>query len=59
MIALSLNQDVDPQRLIQSIVGLIQKNVTSKEEAESSILRISISKVSRTIEPDLIRNIEA
>jgi len=47
MIAFSLNNQIDPQDIISGIANLIQKEV---ESPENSILVISISKVSQTIE---------
>ena len=55
MIAFSLNQEIDPQRLIHSISKLVEKNVSSRKDAESSVLVISIRKVT---EYDEVRKIE-
>jgi len=55
VIAFSLNQEIDPQRLIHSISKLVEKNVSSRKDAESSVLVISIRKVT---EYDEVRKIE-
>jgi len=55
VIVFSLNQEIDPQRLIHSISKLVEKNVSSRKDAESSVLVISIRKVT---EYDEIRKVE-
>jgi len=59
MIAFSLNKDLDPQKLIQSIVKLIEDNVSSQEDADSSVLKISISRVANVVEPNEQKYISA
>jgi hypothetical protein len=59
MIAFSLDKDIDPQKLMQSIIGLIEKKITSIDKAKSSVLVVSISKVSNVVECSSVQNIEA
>lgn len=51
IIAINLKNQIEPQKLIKGIVELIQKNVKSKEDAESSVLTIQISRISKIIDP--------
>lgn len=56
MIAFSLNRDIDPQDIIRGVTKLIQREVSSQEEAESSVLVISISKVQQAVDKKLIES---
>jgi hypothetical protein len=58
-IAFSLNQEIDPQRIIHSISKLIEKKISSKEDADSCVLVVSIARVSNIVEFNQTKNIEA
>ena len=59
MIAFSLGRDINPQEVISGISELIKREVDSQEDANASVLVISISKISQVIDSFETKCIEA
>jgi len=59
MICFSLSNPISQDKIIREISKLIENNIKSKEEAESYILTISLSKVSQVFDNNAQRITDA
>jgi|LakMenEpi03Aug12_release.lakeMendotaPanAssembly.Ray.scaffolds.fasta_scaffold231939_3 hypothetical protein len=49
----SLNNQIPQEKIINSINGLVSKNIKSTQEAESTILVIKLQKISQTYDQEV------
>lgn len=54
MIAISLNQDINCDKVCRLIKNYIEKNIKSREQAANTILKITLVETKDYIEPELL-----